>query len=188
MLEVRPARANDVDTYAALGRDAQAWLQARGLKQYIPAAHDEYAAAIQARVESGTLYTVWADGAAVAFFNLDPVPSAWWPADGVQALYLAGIVVAEAARGRGIGGYIIRWCVSEAARRACRFVRLDCHADNGGCARITSRTDSRFKGGCSSIRGMMGACTSAPWHHRLERQTHDPSIGLAERLLASQPR
>jgi GNAT superfamily N-acetyltransferase len=129
-VEIRPARLVDVATYAAFGREAQEWLRSRGLGQYVPAAHDAYAAAVRSRVESGTLRAVRSDGAAVGFFDVDPVPSRWWPADGVPALYLAGMVVARAARGRDVGGHIIRWCIGEAVRRGCQFVRLDCHAGN----------------------------------------------------------
>jgi GNAT superfamily N-acetyltransferase len=129
-MEIGRALMDDVGTYTDLGRAAQAWLRARGLEQYVPAAHDGYADAIRARVEAGTLYAVRDDGAAVAFFSLDPAPSPWWPADGEPALYLAGMVVGRRARGRGVGGLIIRWCAAEAGRRGCRFVRLDCHAGN----------------------------------------------------------
>ena len=129
-MEVRRAVMEDVGIYADLGRAAQAWLRARGLEQYVPAAHDEYADAILARVEAGTLYAVWDGGSAVAFFSLDPALSPWWPGDGEPALYLAGMVVSQQARGRGVGGHIIRWCATEAQRRGCGLVRLDCHAGN----------------------------------------------------------
>jgi GNAT superfamily N-acetyltransferase len=129
-MEVRAARLEEVATYAEFGRAAQVWLRSRGLGQYVPTAHDEYAAAIRARVAAGTLYVVAAGGAPIGFFSLDPVPSSWWPADGEPAMYLAGMVAAQQARRRGVGGHIIRWCVAEARRRGCRFVRLDCHAGN----------------------------------------------------------
>ena len=129
-MEIRLARPNDIGAYCELARAAQAWLQSRGLGQFVPAAHDEYAAAIRVRVQSGTLFAVWTDDEVVAFFSLDPNPSPWWPADGTPALYLAGIVVARKARGQGIGGEIVRWCVAEASRRGRQFVRLDCHDGN----------------------------------------------------------
>jgi GNAT superfamily N-acetyltransferase len=129
-MEIRRARSEDVGTYVALGWVAQAMLRSRGLEQYVPAAHDEYAAAIRSKVESGTLYAVWDGGTAVGFFSLDPVPSPWWPADGEPALYLAGMVVSPQTHGRGVGGFILEWSLAEASRRACRFVRLDCHAGN----------------------------------------------------------
>jgi GNAT superfamily N-acetyltransferase len=129
-MEIRRAIVEEVETYFELARAAQAWLRSRGLGQYVPAAHVEYADAIRARAEAGTLYAVRDDEAAVAFFSLDPAPSPWWPADGEPVLYLAGMVVGRRARGRGVGGQIIRWCAHEATRRGCRFVRLDCHAGN----------------------------------------------------------
>src|SRR5579871_3147502 len=129
-MEIRRAVVEEVETYFELARAAQAWLRGRGLGQYVPAAHVEYAEAMRARAEAGTLYTGRDDGVAVAFFSLDPAPSPWWPADGVPALYLSGMVVGRRARGGGVGGQIIRWCADEATRRGRRFVRLDCHAGN----------------------------------------------------------
>lgn len=130
-MHVRPATPEEVPAYAAMGREAQAFLQSRGLGQYVPAAHAENADAIRARAEAGTLFAaVGADGGPVAFFALDAAPSPWWPADGAAALYLGGMVVGRAARGRGVGALTVRWCAAEAARRGCDFLRLDCHAGN----------------------------------------------------------
>src|SRR5690349_3464566 len=113
-MQVRLARLEDIATYAAFGCAAQTWLSARGLKQYVPAAHEEYAASIRAKVESHTLYAVWEDDTAVGFFSLDEEPSPWWPANGERALYLAGMVVGPQAHGRGVGSFIITWCLAEA--------------------------------------------------------------------------
>jgi GNAT superfamily N-acetyltransferase len=129
-MEVRRAVREDVATYRELGRAAQAWLRSRGLGQYVPAAHAEYADAIRARAEAGTLYTVWDDGAPIGFFSLEEAPSPWWPSGGEPALYLAGMVVSQKARGRGVGSFIIRWCSAEAERCGRHAVRLDCHAGN----------------------------------------------------------
>jgi GNAT superfamily N-acetyltransferase len=129
-VEIRLAEVQDVAAYAAIARAAQAWLQSRGLEQYVPAAHDEYADAVRARAESGKLYAVWDGSEPVAFFSLEAAASPWWPADEEPALYLSGMIVSRHARGRGIGSQIIQWSLTEAARRKCRFVRLDCHADN----------------------------------------------------------
>ncbi|MFO0899706.1 MAG: GNAT family N-acetyltransferase [Pirellulales bacterium] len=128
-VEIRPADLKDVGKYALLAKAAQEWLRSRGLGQYVPAAH-ETPAALAARVDSGTLYAVWRDGAAVAFFHLSAAPSPWWPADGVPALYLAGVVVDRALRGQGVGRQIIAWSAAEARRRSCECLRLDCHAGN----------------------------------------------------------
>lgn len=129
-MEVQPAGVGEVGTYTVVSQAAQAWLRGRGLAQYVPAAHDEYATAIRLQAESGTLYAVRNGGAAVGFFSLDTTPSPWWPADAEPALYLAGMVVSQQARGCGVGSRIIQWCVAEAGQRRCEFVRLECHADN----------------------------------------------------------
>ena len=143
---VRTANPDDIALYVELGRAAQAWLSARGLGQYVPAAHDEYAAAIRARVGAGTLFVVEKGGAPAGFFSLDTAPSPWWPADGEPAMYLAGMVVARQARGRGVGSHIIRWCVAEAFHRGCRFVRLDCHAGNPWLCRYYERHGFELRG------------------------------------------
>jgi hypothetical protein len=84
-MEVQRAAVEDVSTYTAMARVAQAWLRARGLGQYVPAAHDEYASAIRLRAESGTLYAARDGDTSVGFFSLDPAPSPWWPADDERA-------------------------------------------------------------------------------------------------------
>lgn len=129
-MEVRTAGQEDAAAYITLAREAQAWLESQGLGQYIPAAHEEYAAMIRVRIESGTLFAVCEAEQVVAFFSLDRAPSSWWPADGASALYLAGMVVARSARGRGVGRFVIRWCAAETVRQGRRAVRLDCHAGN----------------------------------------------------------
>jgi GNAT superfamily N-acetyltransferase len=129
-MQVVPASFEDIPTYVAFARTAQEWLQARGLRQYVPAAHDEYAACVRSKVEARTLFVVRDRGESIAFFSLEPSPSPWWPPDETAALYLAGMVAAPAARGRGIGSYIVNWCAAQAAHAGRSYVRLDCHADN----------------------------------------------------------
>ncbi|HTO53160.1 MAG TPA: GNAT family N-acetyltransferase [Myxococcota bacterium] len=127
---IRPATLAELEGYVSQARAAQAWLRARGLAQYVPAAHPEYAAAIRERVANGTLFALSDAERTSAWFSLDPAPSPWWPADGARASYLAGIVVSGDARGRGIGREIVRWSAAEAGRRGCALLRLDCHSGN----------------------------------------------------------
>jgi GNAT superfamily N-acetyltransferase len=129
-MEIRPATLEDIPPYIAQARLAQEWLRSRGLGQYIPAAHEEYAPGVRQWVMAGTLQAVTEAGSTIGFFNLDVIPSRWWPHDGPPALYLAGMVLHESSRGRGIGGEIIRWCAAEVARRGRHSLRLDCHAAN----------------------------------------------------------
>jgi len=155
-MEVQLAGVEDVATYADLGRAAQAWLRARGLEQYVPAAHDDYASAIRVRAESGTLYAVRDGDAVVGFFSLDSVASKWWPMDGELAVYLAGMVVSRQARGRGVGSFIIQWCVAEARQRGFRFVRLDCHAGNPWLCRYYESHGFTFEGRVEQHPGYSG--------------------------------
>lgn len=129
-LDVRVARRVDLAVYVAQARRAQARLMAKGLAQYVPAAHPEYDAYLRARVADGTLLAVWDAGRPVAFFVLESARSRWWPADDIAALYLAGMVVAPELSGRGLGAAIVEWCAAEAGRRHKGALRIDCHAGN----------------------------------------------------------
>lgn len=129
-LDVRVARRVDLATYVALARVAQARLMARGLAQYVPAAHPEYDAYVRARIADGTLFAVWVGEQPVAFFVLEATRSRWWPPDFVPALYLAGMVVGATAREQGVGAAIVEWCAAAARRRHKLALRLDCHAGN----------------------------------------------------------
>lgn len=154
--EILPAGLDDVASYSTLARAAQAWLRSRGLTQYVPAAHDEYDAAIRSRAESGTLFAVRDSGDAIGFFSLEVSPSLWWPADGCPALYLAGMVVARSARGRGIGSFIIEWCAAEAARLGRKCVRLDCHAGNAWLCRYYEAHGFQLRGQVEQHPGYYG--------------------------------
>ena len=155
-MHIRLARMEEIATYASFGREAQIWLQSRGLGQYVPAAHDEYATAIRARVESATLYAVRNDCDAVGFFSLDPTPSPWWSVDSAPALYLSGIVVARTARNLRVGDEIIVWCLAEAARQNRSLLRLDCHADNVWLCQYYEARQFKLQGRVEQYPGYVG--------------------------------
>lgn len=131
-LAVRPARLDELPAYLAFSHHAQQRLRAKGLAQYLPAAHEEFAEEMRQRVAQGTLRSVWSGGQPVGYFNWDSRPPAMWDtvSDRPAAWYLAGMVVAPTARGRRVGPRILRWCLDDARRRHAAVVRLDCHADN----------------------------------------------------------
>jgi GNAT superfamily N-acetyltransferase len=116
----------------AFSRHAQQRLRAKGLAQYLPAAHEEFTDEMRQRVAQGTLRSVWSGGQPVGYFNWDSHPPAMWDtvSDRPAAWYLAGMVVAPTARGRRVGPRILRWCLDDARRSHAAVVRLDCHADN----------------------------------------------------------
>ena len=155
-LAVRRAVPDELPAYLAFSRAAQQRLRQRGLAQYLPAAHDEFAGDMRQRVACGSLLSAWSGGQLVGFFNWDTVRPAMWPAtpsvtpsatpsvtppvtppvtggnasEQPFAYYLAGMVVAPSARGRQVGPRILRWCLEDARRRHAAVVRLDCHAEN----------------------------------------------------------
>jgi aryl-alcohol dehydrogenase-like predicted oxidoreductase/GNAT superfamily N-acetyltransferase len=131
-LAVRPARLDELPAYLACSRDAQQRLRSKGLGQYLPAAHDEFADEMRQRVTQGTLRSVWSGGQQVGFFNWDFRPPEMWNTvnDQPPAWYIAGMVVAPTARGRRVGPRILRWCLEDARRQQAAVVRLDCHSAN----------------------------------------------------------
>jgi GNAT superfamily N-acetyltransferase len=173
-MEVQPAQARDIPIYTALARAAQAWLRSRGLAQFVPAAHDGYAEALRVRVEAGSLHLVRDGAVTLGFFDVDRSPSTWWPADNESALYLAGMVVGEVARGRGVGDFILEWSVAEAVRLGCCYVRLDCHADNTWLCRYYEARKFECQGrveqhpgyyGCLYQRRVVGPPTGRERHY-----------------------
>ena len=159
---VRPAVEADIPCYVAFATASQEWLRARGLGQYVPAAHSDYAITMVARVTAGSLMVVESGGEPAGFFSLEVAPSPWWPRDDVPALYLAGMVVAPAFRGHSVGAAILSWCRKQAAERGCRAVRLDCHAGNPWLCRYYEGHGFELRGWIEQYPGYDGCLYEAP--------------------------
>ena len=159
---VRPAVEADIPCYVAFATAAQEWLRARGLGQYVPAAHAASASTVVARVAARSLRAVESGSALAGFFSLEVAPSPWWSRDDVPALYLAGMVVAPAFRGRGVGAVILSWCRKQAAERGCRAVRLDCHAGNPWLCRYYEGHGFELRGRIEQHPGYDGCLYEAP--------------------------
>jgi GNAT superfamily N-acetyltransferase len=130
VLGLTPALHDDLPTYVEFAREAQEFLRGRGLAQWIPAAHPPHLPRLAQQVDRGELLRLDLDGVPVAFFALSQDASEWWPADGVRAAYVSGIVVDRARRGTGLGGIVLRHARDWARRHGCAVLRLDCHAGN----------------------------------------------------------
>ena len=118
-----------IDRYVAFARDAQARLRARGLRQWVPAAHDAHRPQVDLLVAAGELFAVLDGTEPIAFFALRDA-SGWWPPLERPVRYVSGIVVSRAARGRGVGGTIVEWCIERARSSGAVALRLDCHDGN----------------------------------------------------------
>jgi GNAT superfamily N-acetyltransferase len=129
-MRIEPARTDDIAVYVVFAEAAQAMLRARGLAQWVPAAHAEYRGAIETLQAAGSLFGVFEGATPLAFFVVTNTPSPWWPPDAQRAVYLSGIVVSRAAHGRALGHMIVAWTIARAEAFGARAVRLDCHRGN----------------------------------------------------------
>ncbi len=127
---VTSAGIADIDTYVAFAREAQSFIDAQGLEQWVPAAHEPFRPELEEKVKAGSLHKVLVLGATVAFFDLSS-SSIWWRSDDTPALYVSGVVVARSGKGQALGHFILDWCCSTAVARSAHVLRLDCHAGNG---------------------------------------------------------
>jgi GNAT superfamily N-acetyltransferase len=123
------AQADDLPWLTTLAQQAQARLRERGLAQWVPAAHAPYAAELRAKLAQQSLHKLVLDDQDVAFFDLTPDTSPWWPADAGPAWYLSGVVTDRAWRGHGLGRAIVAHA-QHRAQVAALPLRLDCFAGN----------------------------------------------------------
>jgi len=145
-MRIEPARPDEITDYVAFAESAQSMLRARGLAQWVPAAHAAYRTTIEAKQAAGSLFGVYEASAAIAFCVATTERSRWWPPDGIAALYLSGIVVSGAVRGRAVGRTIVTWAIARAERIGVQALRLDCHRGNDWLRRY-------YEGLCFALRG-----------------------------------
>jgi GNAT superfamily N-acetyltransferase len=128
-VNVRLARAEDVETVAGLLDDATAWVAELGHEQWpLPYPRDDMAAAI-AREE---VYVAEVDGEAVGTITVladDPV---YWGERPPDAHYVHKLAVRRDRGGRGLGAAIVQWADVRAANAGRAFLRLDCLRDDPG--------------------------------------------------------
>jgi GNAT superfamily N-acetyltransferase len=127
---VAVALLDDLDLYVYLAQEAQAFLRARGLAQWVPSAHAAYRKVLVARVLGGDVHKVVCAGQTIAFFCLSGEMPEWWAPYPAPASYVSGIVVARKNRGGGVGQLVLKWCEGRAQLLNHDRLRLDCHAGN----------------------------------------------------------
>ena len=124
------ATETDIPKYVELAQAAQAFIQSKGLAQWVPAAHAAFLPKISAKVNKCSLHKVSNGNDAIAFFDFSFDPSEWWSRRAGMAGYISGIVVARASRGRGVGSFIIECAEARVRDGGAHYLRLDCHAEN----------------------------------------------------------
>jgi GNAT superfamily N-acetyltransferase len=128
-VNVRLARAQDVETVAGLLDDATGWVAELGHEQWpLPYPREDVAAAI----ERGEVYVAEVDGEAVGTITVladDPV---YWGERPPDAHYVHKLAVRRDRGGRGLGAAIVEWADARAADANRAFLRLDCLRDDPG--------------------------------------------------------
>lgn len=138
MMTIRPATTADEDAVIGLRIEAEAWLHAAGIQQWVDRARG--IRSIQASIASGTTHVVLDSSSnVVASLTLGAADEDFWgpqdsPADG---LYLYKFMVSRSHR--GLGGGLLDWAAAQAAAQGRQWLRLDCWRDNSGLHRYYQR-------------------------------------------------
>jgi GNAT superfamily N-acetyltransferase len=129
---VAPAEEADLHRLLAFRTDSAAWLAARGIDQW---ARPFPASTILASIRAGEVFLIKErqDADAVATVTLDrrADPRLWSDEEQAEpALYVHKLTVDRAYAGNGLGARILDWSGDQAARRGCRWLRLDAWTNN----------------------------------------------------------
>lgn len=130
-LAIRAATDADVDAVVALRIDAEGWLHAAGVRQWVD--HDRGVRSIRNGIAAGTTYVVSDQaGNVIASLTLNGADPDFWRAEDLpdQALYLYKFMIGTAYRGTGLGDELLDWACARAADQGKTWLRLDCWRDN----------------------------------------------------------
>jgi ribosomal protein S18 acetylase RimI-like enzyme len=129
-LEVRQARAEDVDELVATLSEAARWLLERGIEQW---PHPFPRGRVEALVRRGEFFVVRLDGEPAGSLVLRWSDPSIWGEQRDDAGY--ALAVRRAHAGRGLGARLLEWADARVAEAGREFLRLDCMAENGALRR-----------------------------------------------------
>lgn len=116
-----------------LRTEAEAWLEAQGIRQWT-SDYSDYARGVLANaVDSGVAWVVEHKDQVVATASLSPAADMdfWTPEDHPEsALYLAKMIVSRSEAGRGLGSSIMNWASLQAQHAGRTWLRIDVRRDN----------------------------------------------------------
>jgi GNAT superfamily N-acetyltransferase len=147
-VEVRRARAGDLELAVAILEEASAWMRERsggGWDQGQFPAEVASRGRLWRAYEDGDLYLAWEDGRAMATVTLQWEDELFWPDAPQDAGYVHRLAVVPDAHGRGIGRELLRWAEAEARARGKRFLRLDTSAENPSLRRYYEEAGFELK-------------------------------------------
>jgi GNAT superfamily N-acetyltransferase len=134
-VQLRVAVEADVDALLMLRADAARWLRAKGLDQWQRdwPSRAGLVERVRRSVLAGETWCVEVDGGVVATMTLaGTAPAGLWTAAelGEPARYAHRLIVARALAGQGIGGELLDWGATQAARGGARWLRVDVWTTN----------------------------------------------------------
>jgi len=131
MLTITRADPTDLPTVAGILAEAAAWLDGRGVRQWPEYGFPE--GETLGRLQRGETYLALIDDAPAGTISLDTSGEPFWtPEEARSSLFIHRLAVARAHAGRGLGRALLDFARSEARRRGCQWLRLDCVGDNEG--------------------------------------------------------
>lgn len=125
---IRQASADDVETVAAILREAEAWLRARGTPMWKP---DELSLEpLRRHVNAGMHYLAECAGEAAGTLRFQLEDAEYWPdlpCDG--SAFVHRLAVRRRFAGAGVGAALLDWAASHARTLGRTVLRLDCDWD-----------------------------------------------------------
>jgi GNAT superfamily N-acetyltransferase len=129
---VVPAEEADLHRLLRFRSDSAAWLAARGIDQW---ARPFPARTILASIRAGEVFLIKeaesADAAATVTLDRRADARLWTEEEAKEpSLYVHKLSVDRAYAGAGLGARILDWADDQAARRGCKWLRLDAWTNN----------------------------------------------------------
>lgn len=152
---IRAASANDMAALMGLRVEAEQWLNEAGIDQWRnPQTRAPALAKWRADVAAGRTWMVQDGDAVLATITLAPPDRDFWRSSDhpEDAVYVAKLITARAAKGQQLGGQLLDWAGQKACERRKPWVRLDCWRSN------TALQDFYISEGFEHVR------TEAPLH------------------------
>lgn len=128
---IQLARPDQLDEYLNFLEAVALWLDQRGVKQWMPGNFHKSRTYYAQSIANGETWLAYAGTDLIGTIRvLDTEPAVWpeiTPEDGV---YIYNLAVSRVCAGQGVGAKLLAWADNLAKRKARRYVRLDCMADN----------------------------------------------------------
>jgi GNAT superfamily N-acetyltransferase len=126
-LQVRHAKAEDIETVESILEEARAWLHGRRVRQWLlPYPKSE----LVKDIARGEVYLAWIGNEPAGTMTLQPSDEVIWGEASDDALYIHRLAVRRKFAGREVGWQLLSWAEEAAASAGKCFLRLDCWGGN----------------------------------------------------------